>query len=173
MKRYGVFLFLISISTSVLNGYSIVDHDLHLSKCEVFYDQKTTSIHITLHIFIDDLEKALRTTGHNDLRICTEREDAQADTFIGEYIDSKLKINVDGIDLKMNFLGKEISDDLFAAWCYLEIADVHPQQTIIVSYDLLMEIFNDQRNIVSVEFDKERNSYFLFDKKSFEGKLEL
>lgn len=144
-----------------------VKHDIHISKCDIKHDTEESSLQITIHIYIDDLEDSIENGGYGSLHILTEQESDDADRLIEEYINTHLVMAVDGQEVQPYYLGKEISDDLMAAWCYLEVVDVASIDELDITYNALMELYNDQRNIVTVKQNKERKAYLLFDIKDF------
>lgn len=146
---------------SCLFGFG--DHDFHLSKCEINYKSEQQSIQISLHIFIDDLELGLEQLGADSLYVGTEKEEEDADSYIGKYINRSLKINSDGMDLQPTYLGKELSADLMAVWCYLEISDVASCDDLLITNKLLTELYDDQKNIVAFDSDIGTKQYFIFD----------
>lgn len=125
-------------------------HDFHVSKCLVEYNEEQVALQISLHLFIDDLEDALGRQGHDQLFICTEKESDLADSLIHRYLTERLQLKVNGDDTRFQFIGKEISDDLMAVWCYLEITGVSELNQLEVSNRILLEVFDDQKNILSV-----------------------
>ena len=64
--------------------------------------------------------------------MCTEREPDHAESLVANYLKEKLLIKVDGEAMPFDYLGKEISDDLIATWCYLEILDVKLKKLLLV-----------------------------------------
>ncbi len=149
-------------------------HDFHLSKCDIAYNKDAGSLEVSLSIFIDDLELALSKNGHNDLFLCTDREVEKADEYIFEYIQRHLIIKVDGRKLNdIEWVGKEVSDDLAAVWCYIEFRNVTPVKQVSVHYDLLMEVFEDQQNIVKMIMSPRKKAYFLLSLSERSGNLEL
>lgn len=150
-----------------------VFHDIHISKCDIKNNTKDKALQITLHIFIDDLEKSFQEQGETGLFILTEQEREDVDSLMEEYINKHLRITVDGQEVLPYYLGKEISDDLMAAWCYLEVPEVDDVSEIEVFYDVLMELYNDQRNIVTVKQDRDRKAYLLFDIKERQAVVEF
>ena len=141
-------------------------HDIHISKCDIKHDTEESALQITAHIFIDDLELSMERSGENNLHILTEREREDVDLLLEKYLKDHLIISVDGVIVQPYYLGKEISDDLMAAWCYLEVTDVPYIGNMEITYDVLMELYADQRNIVTVKQDNIRKAYFLFDIKN-------
>ena len=154
-------------------GPSGIIHDIHISKCDIKHDTDDQALQITLHIFIDDLEKSLMERGEEDLFILTEKERYDVDSLMEVYINDHLSITVDGSKVLPYYLGKELSDDLMAAWCYLEVPNINGVNEIEILYDVLMEIYNDQRNIVTVKQDRDRKAYLLFDIKERQAVVEF
>lgn len=139
-------------------------HDIHLSKCEVRYNEPESRIQISAHIFIDDLEDALKIRGVEDLKIGTEKEVETADGYIASYIESKLIFKNGENEYKHSFLGKELSEDLMAIWCYIEISEVQDCQMVEVENRILQELYEDQRNILAFTSASGNKQYAIFDK---------
>lgn len=138
-------------------------HEFHLSKSTVNYDSASNSIQVSMHIFIDDLEVALDVQGTKNLRIGTGKEADDADTYISRYIEKQVQFFQGKDTLEQEFLGKELSADLAAIWCYIEIPINGQLQELTVDNRLLMEVYDDQKNIISVKKDKKRVKDWLFD----------
>lgn len=139
-------------------------HPFHISKCLVEYKEAAKAIQVSLHIFTDDLEDGLRLMGAGPLFISTQRESPKADGYIEQYLARHFQVAVNGQPAKWQYLGKETSEDLAAVWCYLEIVGVEKPSAITISNDLLMEVFDDQKNIISVFGPGGRQGMFLFEK---------
>ncbi len=137
-------------------------HDYHISKCQIEYSEPDSALQITLHIYIDDLEEALRKQGKDKLFIATEKEDEQAEVHLFEYLKEGLALDVNKEKASYTFIGKEPSEDLQAIWCYLEIPNLKTVSDLSVNNTLLMEVFDDQKNIVSVMGPNKKHGYFLF-----------
>ena len=137
-------------------------HEFHISKCQIEYSEPDSALQITLHLFIDDLEEALRKQGKDKLFIATEKEDKQAEAYLFEYLKERLELDVNEERASYTFIGKEPSEDLQAIWCYLEIPNLKMVSDLSVSNTLLLEVFEDQKNIVSVMGPNKKQGYFLF-----------
>ena len=147
-------------------------HEFHVSRCLLEYDAADQVLQITLNIFIDDLELALAEQGVKELFVGTERETEKADQYIAKYIEQRLLLSINNKDITFNYLGKETSDDLAAVWCYLEIKDVENLAQLAISYDLLMELYDDQKNIINVIGPQKEEDYFLFTKGKTSDKIQ-
>jgi hypothetical protein len=143
-------------------------HDFHLSRCEINYDTSSGDIQISAHIFIDDLELAMKQTGVHSLYICTPKESAKANEAIESYINQKLSFYANGKKLIPVMLGKEASDDFMAVWCYFEIVGYKNLRQVKIENKILTEIFNDQKNIVDITVDKRKKGFAIFDTKRME-----
>jgi hypothetical protein len=145
-----------------------VMHDFHLSRCEINYETATGDIQIAAHVFIDDLELALKKSGIHSLYICSPRESEKAHAAIEAYIHQKLAFYVNGKKLVPVMLGKEASDDLMAVWCYFEIPGNKNLHQVKIENKILTELFNDQKNIIDFTVDKRKKGFAVFDTKRFE-----
>lgn len=148
-------------------------HEFHISKTLIEYNEKEKALQFTIHIFIDDLEEALRQQGADKLFICTEKESEKAEEYIYKYLQQKLKIKLDDKAVNYTFVGKEASEDLVAVWCYLEIENIESFSKLYVKNNTLVETFDDQKNIISVTGPNKRKGYLLFNNAKNEETLEF
>lgn len=144
-------------------------HDFHVSKCLVEYNEAEEALQVSLYVFVDDLEEALRQQGHDNLKIGTSKEDPRAEDYLSEYLCSKFLVEVDEEVRNVSLLGKELSEDFMAVWCYLEITGVKAPKELTLTNAVLMEIFDDQTNLVTVKGPGGKRSGFLFQKGQEEG----
>lgn len=148
-------------------------HDIHLSNCEIVYKAEESSVQISLRIFIDDLEAAIVQSGTEPLYLCTKKEHADSESYIVEYIKDMFKIQIDGTPTEYNFIGKEISDDLAALWCYLEIENATPTKSLGIENQVLMDLYDDQRNLTKVKLAKNNKQHFLFEPTDYTGTIDV
>lgn len=144
-------------------------HDFHVSKCLVEYNAADKALQISLHVFVDDLEEALRQQGYDNLQIGTTKEHPQAEDYLRGYLQKSFHVEVDDRPLVVNLLGKELSDDYLAVWCYLEITGIENFHKLKLSNTILMELFDDQTNMVTVKGPAGKRDGFLFQKGKAEG----
>lgn len=139
-------------------------HEFHLSKSVVAYSAPDQALQITLHLFIDDLEAALRAQGKDKLFICTDKEAETAEEAIYEYIQQNFQFEINQERKSYEFIGKEPSEDLQAVWCYLEIPSVTALQEMTIKNSILTEMFADQKNIVNIVGPNKKKSYLIMSK---------
>ena len=151
-------LFLLgNISMSVENI-----HQFHVSKCSIEYSKKDKAVQIMMQIFIDDLEDALEEQGAKDLFLGTEKESEKADEYIQKYFEQKFNLTINKKEKTPNYLGKETSEDMSAFWFYLEIPKVRSIKEMTIFNSILMDIFDDQKNIINVKGPNKKTGYFMF-----------
>ena len=144
-------------------------HDFHVSKCLVEYSAADKALQISLHVFVDDLEEALRQQGHDHLQIGASKEDPQAEEYLRDYLRKSFLVEVDDRQREVNLLGKELSDDYLAVWCYLEISGIEDFSKLKLTNTILMDLFDDQTNLVTVRGPGGKRGGFLFQKGKAEG----
>ncbi len=140
-------------------------HDFHVSKCLIAYSASDQALQISLHLFIDDLEAALIKGGAPaDLRLCTRAEHEEAETYLQRYLGRHFRLTVNGAAIRPEFLGKEISDDLQAVWCYLEAPVTADLRSLGLTNSLLLDVFDDQKNLVRVEGPGGQSGLLVFER---------
>lgn len=147
-------------------SFSPNDHAFHVSRWEVNYDTSSGDIQVSGHIFIDDLEAAIARTGISGLRIGATDENPAADIQIEKYLLTKLSLSAGTVGVKPVMLGKELSRDKLAVWCYLEVEGAKNISNIGIANTLLTEVYNDQKNIIDFTVDKRKKQFQVFDSKT-------
>ena len=79
-------------------------------------------------------------------------------------MNQSFNLEVNDEKVVYEYLGKEISKDLAAAWVYLEVKDIKSLKALKVKYDLLTEVFDDQKNIIQIKGPNKQKGFFLFEK---------
>lgn len=141
----------------------VAPHEFHVSKALVEFNESEQALQVSMHLFIDDLEEGLQLGGVQEtLNLCTSKEHENAEAYLSEYLKKKFKILVNEELLDFEFLGKEPSEDLIGIWCYLEITNISSINAIQIENSILLEAFEDQKNIISLIGPNKKKDYFLF-----------
>jgi hypothetical protein len=137
-------------------------HDIHVSRCDINYNTGTNSGEVVVTMFLDDVEAYFSDA--INLSLFNKNEAVSADSLLADYLRKHLKINHDGQDVSLFYLGKEISEDLSAGYFYLEF-DIQrmPVQTIVEA-DMLMTLFDDQQTMLTVREDGRKVFHALQDR---------
>lgn len=157
-------IFSILTLAASLSAQVPADHDFHVSKCMVEYSAPDRALQVSMHLFIDDLEEALRREGADKLYICTNKEAPTAEAHMLTYLQKHFQLVVNGQSYDYEFIGKELSEDLQAVWCYLEITGLSKVESLTITNDILMEVFDDQRNIINIDGPNKKRGFLLFQK---------
>ena len=141
----SIFIFFSSI------GNTYETHEFHVSKCLVEYKAEKKEIQVSMNIFIDDLETALKEMGADSLYIGTEKESSTADKYINKYLGYSFSIGINNTkEVSWTFLGKEISEDLSSIWCYMRIDASETIEQLYIKNSILLETYEDQKNITNI-----------------------
>lgn len=137
-------------------------HDFHVSKTRLEYVAAQKEWQLSLHIFIDDLELALAAATDEKLFLGTRREREGADSLIHSYLQQRIGLVADGQILQLEWLGKEITEDLSAFWVYLYVPQAESPAELVVRNQILLEVYDDQQNIVELIGPRVARKHFLF-----------
>jgi len=144
--------------------WAVPAHDFHVSKAQVDIETTSREVQITLHIFLDDLEDALAKRGHEKLFLCTEKEKASAEEHLLVYLKDQFELRAGGLDLKFDLIGKEMSDDLTAVWCYLLVSQTPDIKQVFVRNEILMDLYDDQKNLINVRLNGDSKDFYMLQK---------
>lgn len=162
MKIFSLLLAVMIFSANL--SFANKDHDIHISMCELRYNEQSSSFEVAIKIFIDDLETALKKQNITGLHIGLPNESDVADEYISSYIHDQFSINVNGTKLVPEFVGKEVTDDNIAVWCYLEYKTQIPRAAkCTLTNKVLFEVYNDQRNIMDIRMGSSHKDYTILD----------
>ena len=143
----------------------LLTHDIHLTKAQVDVNAAEQSVQVSMHIFLDDLEKVIQQeTGFTEkMHLGTEKEVPQGDSLLAVYLSNHFLITTNDQPLTFSYVGKENSKDLLAIWCYFEfpLSDI-PTKNLTLTNNVLMELYADQQNIITLQGPNKKRDYLLF-----------
>lgn len=138
-----------------------IAHELHLSMCNLTYNEEEQRIEIQQRIFFDDLEKSLQLRLEDpkfDI-LAPEASNLDYDSLFLAYANDHIDISINSSPVELSILEYEIKDD--AIILYLYKATVHSLKAIEIHSHILFEIFEDQDNVLSVNaFGKRKSKKF-------------
>ncbi len=135
------------------------EHKFYVSLVQLDHNEKDTLLEITMKIFTDDLENALEVQSGLLLKLGTKHELPESDSILVNYISDNFKLKLNGQDLIINYLGKEV--DLDVTWCYLEVSGVEFIEKMEIIDKMLTEIFEDQSNLIKVKYKGKESAALL------------
>ncbi|MBG6128560.1 hypothetical protein IWQ47_000750 [Aquimarina sp. EL_43] len=154
-KTLLLFLFVVSVSLSSFT----TAHKFYVSVTQVDYNAKQQSLQIVSRVFVDDIEELLKVRYDESTNLDKDEESLRVDKNLATYLGQKLQFVVNGEEVSFTFLGKEYEDDLII--CYLEIENITSLNTIEITNQVLMDLFEEQQNIVHVKKGNQRKSLIL------------
>ena len=136
---------------SVILGFLLSFHPIHLSVTEVEYNEKSKAIQMTMRIFIDDLELSIRKKNNDEeLDLLEPGKGRTTNDLVKAYLAENVKVKVDKKLMKTNYIGNEIEGP--AMICYVEIENIKKFSTIEVTNRVILETHDDQSNLVNVNY---------------------
>ncbi|HEY6974959.1 MAG TPA: DUF6702 family protein [Chitinophagaceae bacterium] len=129
-------------------------HPFFVSMTDINYNSKEKELEISVRIFTDDLENTLRKYHSTDLDILHPADIRQMNSFVNDYIQKHLLLNVNGSSAQMSFLGYEEQSE--SIWSYFEVKSINNVQKLNITNSLLHDYNTNQVNMIHVKAnDKE------------------
>jgi hypothetical protein len=154
-KRMVVALLL--VLTFTISSFGV--HKFYMAIYQINYAPEKKMLQITSRIFIDDLNKTLEQKFKKKFYLGTDKESSESVELLKKYLFEKFSIKVNGQPKTMNFLSKEIDDDVLV--CYLNIKEISKLSSLEIVNSVLIDGFSEQQNIVHITVFGTKNS-FLF-----------
>ena len=150
---------LILASFFLLSGFKSGAHEFYLSVTEIEYNNEKQSLQIITRVFIDDFEDVLNERYGAELQLSEGAEEGAVTKNISKYLKQKLRLQVNGEELQLNYLGKEYDADQLVL--YIEVGNLAPFNKIEVTNEILTDLFDDQKNVVHVKVNDKTKSLLL------------
>lgn len=148
-------------------------HEFHVSYARLAVEGKVGMMQIRL--FKDDLESGLeRRFGRPGLVM---RADAEMDSLFALYLNETLVLSQDGTPMAgvITSSGEELQNGIPVWWYTVAYEAPRDLANLHIQHDLLMEVFNDQKNVFRVKHfpsEKEWSLYFVVGDSDYDLKLE-
>ena len=153
-------LFLILVLFIGLSSFNV--HKFYVSIYQVDFVPEKKRVEITARIFLDDLNLALEKEFKTKIQLGEKTESSQDVQFLQKYLMKHLKISIDDKEKNIQFLSKEIENNVVII--YLKIVDVKKINSFKIYNNALLELYSDQQNIIQTKFyNKKRNYIFTED----------
>jgi hypothetical protein len=170
IKSFKALFLTCLLASGMLNANPL--HDVHRTLCQIRYNTEAKAFEVSLQLDVEDLEAVLRKDDQGgSLQIGTEFEATGAEEKMLKYVQQKLGITINHEELPLNYLGKELDDDLHSLWLHFESEPMDKPQSIGVFNKLLVENNTDQINIVQIWVDNEQLGYVQFDSERYQSRV--
>ena len=134
-------------------------HKFYVSTTNMEYVPEKKSLQIISKLFIDDLENVLKERYDKKVSLATNKERAQDETYLKEYVLKKMKIWLDGEEVAIKYIGRKYEIDLVKI--YLEVTPIKDFDTLEMENSLLFDLTDEQQNIVHLKRGKSRKSMIM------------
>ena len=145
-------------------------HKYYVSVSDITYSESSASLQIISRYFTDDLDMLLGERYGIEARLMADDEPASSEAYLKKYLAGKFRVYINGKLTAFEFLGKEYDNDLTK--CYMEIPGVSMDsvKSIRVESEVLYDLFEDQQNIIHLQFPDKKKS-FLLHKENYKAML--
>ncbi len=131
-------------------------HPLFVTVTEIEHNAKAKTLEISCKIFTDDFEKALRAAYKTKIDLLDATQKVAMDKLVNDYVQKHLKINVDGKNITLKFIGYEKIEE--GIYSYFEVEDITSIKKINITNDLLYEYKKEQMGLLHVIVAGKRQS---------------
>jgi hypothetical protein len=132
-------------------GFNAKKHPFYLSVIDIKHDAKQQSLHLSIKMFTNDIEDALKKTTSTSIDLLNPKNKAEMETELMNYIKKRFRFSVNAKPAILDFIGYEKEED--AIWCYLEVKKVSRPKIIKVHTTLLFDFLPQQTIIVHAEIN--------------------
>ena len=151
MNRLRTACILAGILLSTGSAGVLPAHKFYVSLTEIHCRAERGTIEVSMRIFPDDLDRAIRAITGTTPHIATKMEHDSADAWIAAYLESSFHLTLNDIEVRFNYLGKEPEGG--AIWCFLEAELPDHSGQVTIENRVLTEIYEDQKNIVQFYYN--------------------
>ena len=135
-----------------------INHKYYVST-SLFNFTESNSVEITVRIFKDDLSSLMEGKYSNEYNSNSDLDSPLIQSKIREYLETNISIYFDNIKYHPKCLGTENKNDLIV--CYLELEKIPISNIIKLENKILFELFLDQKNIIHVKKNNNKQSFIL------------
>ena len=139
--------------------YAAVIHPFFVSMTDINYNSKDKELEISVRIFADDFENALRKYHTAKIDILHPANQQEMNDFVNDYIQKHLQLKVNGQPVQINFDGYEQQSE--SIWSYFEVKNITNVQKIEIVNSLLHDYNSNEINMLHVKANNKEFSYKL------------
>jgi hypothetical protein len=143
-------------------------HRFYSAIFQINFVPQKKMVQITTRIFVDDFNDALKNQYHKTTFLGTDKETEADVDLMKKYLTEKFRLTINGKFQSMNYLSKEIEDNVLV--CYYKINDVSKINSLTVENSILIEVHPEQQNIIQFNNNGNKSS-LLFSGETTKGIL--
>jgi hypothetical protein len=131
-------------------------HPFHLAVMEMEHNSADRSLEISCKIYTDDFETILKKINKAHVDLINPTDKVQTQKWISDYINTHLKLTVDGKMYALTCIGFERDND--AIMSYFEVDGIASIKKIDLTNKILYDLFDDHTNVMHVTVGGNRKS---------------
>ena len=143
----------------LLFSLAFTTHKYYLSLTQIEYNKDQKSLEIIINVFMDDIELAINKEYDVDLRLTTNQELEDVDSYFQKYLRENFRFLVNNELVNYNFIGKEYEGDL--VYFYLEVNLRNSPVSLEIVNTILITYFEQQQNVIKFKNGSNRQSKIL------------
>lgn len=137
-------------------SFSIKKHPFYLSVVDIKYETKQKALQVSVRLFTNDLEDALRKTNKKNIDLLNPKIKSEMDSVLFHYIKERLQISLNSKGQTLTYIGYEKEEE--SIWTYLEIKKTALPKKINITNKLLYDFLPQQINIIHAEINGVKKS---------------
>lgn len=145
-------LFIIILSTGVSNK----SHPIYVSVTEIEHNAKEKTLEVSCKIFTDDFEQTLRKLTDKRIDLLNPMLKAEMNEIVRDYVQKHLRLNADGRNVKLNFIGFEQQEEGITS--FLQADNITKIKELSITDNILYEYKSEQISIIHVTVNGNRKS---------------
>jgi hypothetical protein len=134
-------------------------HPYYVSVVQIDHNAKEKSLEISVRVFTEDIEQALKKSSGANVNIIHPKDKAAADKIVYNYFQKHLRLTLNGKPVAFQYVGYELQSE--SVWSYFEVKNVDDVKKLDVFTDMLYDITDKQENIIQVKVNNKKDSYKL------------
>ncbi len=138
-----------------------ISHPLFISMTEVEYNSSTQNLDISIRVFTDDFESALRKNDSTNIDLTHPKDKKNINENIKSYMLRNLSTSADGKAIEMQYVGYEIIEE--NTWVYFEAPVEKIPKDLSISNSIFYDFSTKQINLMHIKIGQEerteKNSY--------------
>ncbi|MEP6845734.1 MAG: DUF6702 family protein [Panacibacter sp.] len=133
----------------LVTAYVGLVHPFFVSMTDINYNDHTKSLEISVRIFTDDLENALRKYHTGKIDILHPADKDQMNAYVNEYIQQHLQLKINDKTAELSFVGYEEQSE--SIWSYLEVKNIDKVNNVNIVNSLLHDYNTNQINMMHIK----------------------
>lgn len=144
------------ISTLLFSQGNTSVHPFYVTVTEIEHNSKAQTLEISCKIFTDDFENTLRNHYSGKIDLINPQNTEAVSKIVKDYIKKHLKINVNGVNTELSFIGYENKEEGIIS--YFECKNIREVKAIEITDNLLYDYKPEQISIIHVTVNGKRKS---------------